>query len=164
MAWHERYVIVDCRAHCVTRRKLQTPGTAEEHKRQETPTINPNDRHPAHLADQAPGTIERAAQESRRITPTSTAAVHASSSATTRHHYLHPTGTSPDPRSQCSPVRSTGGLSRTTTDTTCLSGGHTAPPRLGGPIIKSGRWTAKGARPAPGEGQGGGGARAKARE
>ena len=27
----------------VTRRKLQTPGTAEEHKRQETPTINPID-------------------------------------------------------------------------------------------------------------------------
>ena len=26
---------------CVTRRKLQTPGNAEEHKRQETPTINP---------------------------------------------------------------------------------------------------------------------------
>ena len=26
----------------VTRRKLQTPGTAEEHNRQETPTINPN--------------------------------------------------------------------------------------------------------------------------
>ena len=25
----------------VTRRKLQTPGNAEEHKRQETPTINP---------------------------------------------------------------------------------------------------------------------------
>ena len=27
----------------VTRRKLQTPGTAEEHKRQETPTVNPID-------------------------------------------------------------------------------------------------------------------------
>ena len=27
--------------HSVTRRKLQTPGIAEEHKRQETPTINP---------------------------------------------------------------------------------------------------------------------------
>ena len=27
--------------HRVTRRKLQTPGIAEEHKRQETPTINP---------------------------------------------------------------------------------------------------------------------------
>ena len=26
---------------CATRRKLQTPGNAEEHKRQETPTINP---------------------------------------------------------------------------------------------------------------------------
>ena len=26
---------------CVTRRNLQTPGNAEEHKRQETPTINP---------------------------------------------------------------------------------------------------------------------------
>ena len=77
---------------CVTRRKLQTPGTAEEHKRQETPTTNPNDRQPAHLTDQASGTIERAAQESRRIPPTSTAAVHASSTVTTRHQYLHPTG------------------------------------------------------------------------
>ena len=29
-------------AACVTRRKLQTPGNAEEHKKkQETPTINP---------------------------------------------------------------------------------------------------------------------------
>ena len=29
------------RVEGVTRRKLQTPGNAEEHKRQETPTINP---------------------------------------------------------------------------------------------------------------------------
>ena len=29
-----------CALACVTRRKLQTPGNAEEHKRQETPTIN----------------------------------------------------------------------------------------------------------------------------
>ena len=35
----------------VTRRKLQTPGIAEEHKRQETPTINAIDRQPAHLTD-----------------------------------------------------------------------------------------------------------------
>ena len=35
--------------YCVTRRKLQTPGTAEEHKRQETPAINPNDRQPTQL-------------------------------------------------------------------------------------------------------------------
>ena len=67
--------------------------------KQKTPTINPNDRQPAHLTDQAPGTIERAAQESRRLTSNNTAAVHASSTATTRHNYLHPTGTSPDPLS-----------------------------------------------------------------
>ena len=29
------------RRACVTQRKLQTPGNAKEHKRQETPTINP---------------------------------------------------------------------------------------------------------------------------
>ena len=39
----------------VTRRKLQTPGTVEEHKRQETPTISPNDRQPTQLTDQASG-------------------------------------------------------------------------------------------------------------
>ena len=60
----------------VTRRKLKTPGTAEEHKRQETPTINPIDRQPTHLTDQAPSTIERAARETQ--TPINTAAVHAS--------------------------------------------------------------------------------------
>ena len=87
--------------YCVTRRTLQTPGTAEENKRQETPTTNPNDRQPAQRTYQAPGTIERAA---RRTTPTSTAAVHASSSATTRHHYPHPTGSPPDPLSQRSPL------------------------------------------------------------
>ena len=47
--------------------EAQTPGTAKEHKRQETPTINPNHRQPAQLTDQAPGSIERAAQESTRI-------------------------------------------------------------------------------------------------
>ena len=31
----------------VARRQLQTPGTAEEYRRQETPTINLNDLHPA---------------------------------------------------------------------------------------------------------------------
>ena len=49
--------------YCVTRRELQVPGTAEEDKRQETPIINPIDRPPTHLIDQAPITIERAAQE-----------------------------------------------------------------------------------------------------
>ena len=75
------------------------------------------------LTDQAPGTIESAAQESRRTTATSTAAVHASSTATTRHHYPHPTGSSPDTLSQRSLLRSTGGLSRITTQTPPASAG-----------------------------------------
>ena len=50
---------------CGTRRKLQTPGTAEEQQRQETPTINPIDRQPIHLIDQAPSIIERAAWEAQ---------------------------------------------------------------------------------------------------
>ena len=48
-------------SRCVTRRKFGTPGIAEEHKRQETPTINAIDRQPTNLTDQAPSTIERAA-------------------------------------------------------------------------------------------------------
>ena len=54
--------------HSVTRRKLQTPGTAEEHNRQEAPTINPIDHQPTHLTDQAPSTIKRAARETHNTT------------------------------------------------------------------------------------------------
>ena len=67
------------------------------------------------------------------ITPTSTAAVHASSTATPRHHYAHPAGSWPDPLSQRSPMRSPGRLSRTTTQTR-TSGGMRCPPP-GGPMI-----------------------------
>ena len=111
------------RACGVTRRKLQTPGTAEEHKRQETPTINPNERQPTQFTEQAPGTIERAARESRHTTPISTAAVHTFSTATTGYHHPHPTVSSPDPLSQRSPLRSTGGLSRATPQTSSASAG-----------------------------------------
>ena len=55
--------MLDAASCGVTRRKLQTPGTAEDHKRQETPTTNPIDRQPTHLTNQAPSTIERAARE-----------------------------------------------------------------------------------------------------
>ena len=118
---------------CVTRRNLHTPGSAEEHKRQETPTTNPNDRQPAHLADQEAGTIEGAAQESRRITPASKAAGPSSSTTSTRHHYPHPTG-SPGPLSLRSPRRRTGGLSSTTTHTLRAAAGTRGAPRLGGPV------------------------------
>ena len=52
------------------------PDTAEEHKRQETPTSNPIDRQPTHLTDQAQA--QSKGQPGRRIAPTNTAAVHAS--------------------------------------------------------------------------------------
>ena len=141
----------------VTRTKLQTPGTAEEHKRQETRTINPNDRQLTQLTDQAPGTIERAARQSRHTTPISTAAVHAFSTATTYHQYPHATGSTPDPRSQRSPLRSTGGLSRTTPQASPASAGtHSAFPAWGA-LIRGGRRIAQGARPASEEGKEGGG-------
>ena len=137
-----------------TRRKLQTPRTAEEQKRQETPTINPNDRQLTQFADQAPGTMESAARESRHTTPISTAAVHAFSTATTHHYYPHPTGSSPDPLSQRSPLRSTGGLSRTTPQTPPASAGTHSGGAIGGAIIRSGRWPAPGARRASEQGKG----------
>ena len=61
---------------------------AKEHQKQVTPNLNPNDRHPAQLTDQAPGNIERAAQEPSRITPTST--------ATSSYHHADPAGTLPE--------------------------------------------------------------------
>ena len=57
-------------------------------KRQETPTINPNDRQLTKLTYQSPSSTERSARESRRITYISTAAVHAFSTATTRYHNM----------------------------------------------------------------------------
>ena len=51
----------------------------------------------AQLTDQAPGTIERAAQESSRIPQTSTATAHASSTAASSHHYARRAGSSPHP-------------------------------------------------------------------
>jgi hypothetical protein len=72
-AWHARLgapgrqalmaVVAEANLDGVARRKLQTLGTAEEHKRQETHTINPNDRQPTQLTDHAPGTVERATRE-----------------------------------------------------------------------------------------------------
>ena len=136
---------------CVTWRKLQMPGTAEEQKIQEAPTVNPNGRQPAPLTDQAPGTIERAAQESTRLTPTSTAAVHAFSTATTRHHYPYPYKVitrSSQPTQPAAKHRRA--EPHYTTDTTRLSGDMKRPPAM----TRSGRWTAKGARPASVEGKG----------
>ena len=114
--------------------KPQTLGTAKEHKRQGTPTINTNVCQSAQLTDQAPGTIERAAQEPSRITPTSTAALHASSTATSPHYYAHPAGSPRDHHSKRSPMRCTGRLTRTTTQTPHAPAGTRGAPRLGGSL------------------------------
>ena len=60
----------------VTRGKLQAPGNAEEHKRQETPTINPIG--PTDKPHRPSTKHYRQGQPGRRITPINTAAVHAS--------------------------------------------------------------------------------------
>ena len=113
---------------CVTWRMLQNPGTAKEYKRQQTPTIDTNDRQLAQLTDQAPGTIKRAAQGPSCTTPSSTVATHAS-----HLHCAHPARSSPDPLCQRGPMQSTGGLSRTTTQTPPAPAGTRGVPRLGGP-------------------------------
>ena len=72
---------------CVTRREPQTPGSAKENTEHATPTLNPNDCQSAQLTDQAPGAIERAAQESSRIAQPSKVA--------SSHHHAHPAGSLP---------------------------------------------------------------------
>ena len=107
-------------------------------------------------------------RQGSRITPTSTAPVNASSRATPRHYYANAAGSLPDSLSHRSPMRSTGGTSRTTTQTPPAPAG-TCGPSPGGPKIRRNRWTAKEARPASEEkgGRGrdeGGGGRARARD
>ena len=62
--------------HCVTRRKLQTPGNAEEHKKTRNTYNQPNrpNRQTSHTKHQA---LSKG-QPGRPITPINTAAVHAS--------------------------------------------------------------------------------------
>ena len=74
---------------CVTRTKRQTPGTPKKQTKQVSPAVNPKDPQSAQLTDQAPCTIDRAAQESSRTTPTSTATVHASITATPLANITH---------------------------------------------------------------------------
>ena len=118
-----------------TQRKLQMHGTAEETGNTDNQPIQPSTGTTHRPSTRHYRKPLRAAQETRRLTPTSTAAVHAPSTATTRHHYPHPTGSSPDLLCQCSrPVglQSTGGLSRTITQTPPASAGTCSTSHLGG--------------------------------
>ena len=70
-------------------------------------------------------------QPKSRITPTITAAMHASITATSCYHYTHVAGSSPHPLSRRSPMRSVGGLSRTKLQTPPKPAGTCRAPRLG---------------------------------
>ena len=141
----------------MTRRKLQTPGNAEEHLKSTQSAQLTN------LTDQAPSTTEGTARETHNTNYHSSRA--RLSTTTTHHRHPHPTGSSPDLFSQRSPLRSPGAIQaglveqacwlrrraepHNTIDTTRLSGDTQrppAPPRLGGAVIRSGRWPARSAQ------------------
>ena len=131
--FRERMLFCSSTVHHNYTEKAPNTWHPKEHKIQGAPTINTNDSQQAQLTDQAPGTIERAAQGSSRITPSIAAAVHASSTATSRHHHAHAAGSSPDPLSQRSPLRSAGGTSLSTTQTPPAPAGTSGTPLPGGP-------------------------------
>ena len=80
---------------CATRSKPQTFGTAQEQKKTKTAYNQPK-RPPIGTSHrQAPGNIERAAQESSHTTPTSTETLHATNTATSSHHHTDLAGSLP---------------------------------------------------------------------
>ena len=97
-----------------------------------TGTVNPNDRQPAPLTDQAPETIAKSTHVPSRITPASTATLHTRQmrlASTTQNQQ----GPCQRPLSQRKPVRVTGGLNRTTTQTAPAPAGTCAISIPGGP-------------------------------
>ena len=98
--------------HRESSKRLALPRNTNDRKHLQSTqtTVNRNNAQPKHQA------LSKG-QPGRRIKPISKAAVHAFSTATTRHHHPHPRGSSPDPFSQHSLLGSTGGLSRTTPQT-----------------------------------------------
>ena len=105
--------------------------TWHRHDRQNTTeqkpsTVNPNDRRPATLTNEAPDSTSKSMHESSRITPTSTATLHArlmhlASTTPTKQSYRQ------SPLSPHNPVRVAGGPSRTITPTPpATAGTHAA--------------------------------------
>ena len=103
---------------------LQTPGTAKKHNRttntHNAMMINPDGRQSEQLTDQAPGTMETAAEESSRAkrqpaqqpyTPTEQQPLAIDIITQTQHGHRQ------NPLSQCNPVRVSDGPSRLTIQT-----------------------------------------------
>ena len=111
-------------------------------KKKRTPTINPCDRQSAQLTDQALGTIDGAAQESSRITPTSTGALHACSIATPSHHQKDPAGSSPESSPPTQPTAQRRRAEQHYITDTTRNSRDTRHPPTGGPAIRRNWWTA----------------------
>ena len=75
---------------CVTRAKLQRPGTAKENNKTQNTYKKKTTGCRKDITYQAPGTNEKAADESSRTTPTSTSALHAASTTKPGQHHTKP--------------------------------------------------------------------------
>ena len=138
-------ILVEIVLHGESYKRMAPPRNTTKQRK---PTINPNDRQSETLTDQAPGTTERAALESSRITSTSTATLHASSTAIPINHHTDPAGSSPQSLQPTQPsARRRQEEPQDNTDTTRTSGDTQTPPPVG-PTIRRNWWTAGGARPA----------------
>ena len=127
---------------CVTRRKLQRPGTAKEHRnttKQRKATVNPYDRRQVSLSDHAPDSAAESTHESSRIIATNTATLHA------RQMHLASTTQIQQSRLQShvckrNPVRGASGTCRSTTQTPPATAGTRGTPLPGGPAIMRNWW------------------------
>ena len=88
---------ITCVLHGESSKRLAPPRNTKDKKRLQSTQTTVNRRNRPSTKHYQKGSI----------IPISTAAGHAFSTATSRHHHPHPTASSPDPISQRSPLRST---------------------------------------------------------
>ena len=89
------------------------------------------------------GTIERAAQESSHITPTSTETVRAPSTATSSQYCADPAGSLPDSSQATQPSAHCRRTDPHHNTDTARTSGDTRHPLLGAPVIRRTWWTTK---------------------
>ena len=139
--------------HGESYKRLTPPRNTTKQRR---PTVNPSDRQSAQLTDKAPGTIERAGNEVSRMTPTSTATLHASSTAAPSQHHTDPAGSSPESSQPTQPSAHRMHMRAEPHGSTDTSGDRRHPP-YGEPYIRMNWWTTTDTWPASVGGGGGGG-------
>ena len=137
--------------HGESYKRLTPPRNTTKQRR---PTVNPSDRQSAQLTDKAPGTIERAGNEVSRMTPTSTATLHASSTAAPSQHHTDPAGSSPESSQPTQPSAHRMHMRAEPHGSTDTSGDRRHPP-YGEPYIRMNWWTTTDTWPASVGGGGG---------